>query len=88
LFAPQIGKGLTLDIAMDDTGGMNISQSNGRFPRNRNDKALFKNTMPSLHQCIQTTTVTEIADDPQLRLKGMSIVDEVDVGGIAFFEHL
>jgi len=44
--------------------------------------------VPSLHQCIQTTTVAEIADDPQLSLKGVSIVDEVDIGGIALFEHL
>jgi hypothetical protein len=81
-------KGLTLDIAMDDTGSMNIFQSNGGFSRNRNNEALFENAVPGLHQGIQTTTVTEIADDPQLRLKGVSIVNEVDVGGIALFEHL
>jgi len=88
LSASQYRSELTLDIAMDDASGMNVFQGNSHLSCNRDNEALFKHAMPGLHQSIQTATVTEIADNPQLRLKGVSVVDEVDVGGIALFEHL
>jgi hypothetical protein len=70
---------------MNDVGGVNVSQGNERLAGDWNDEPLFKLVVVGFHEGSQASAITEVADDPQLRLERECLVDQVDIGSFCVF---